>query len=95
MVVGICRLDIRIHGNNSLKGKRQILRKIIDRTKNKFNVAIAEVGDNDLWQKAQIGFCVIGNDQRYINSAQDKVANFIENLNVAEVYNSEWEIINC
>ncbi len=95
MVVGICRIDLRIHGNNSLKGKRQILRKLIDRIKNKFNVSIAEVGDNDVLQSARIGFCVVGNNQRYINSALDKITSFIENMNIAEVCDSEWEIIHC
>ncbi|MFH0812709.1 MAG: DUF503 domain-containing protein [Candidatus Zixiibacteriota bacterium] len=94
MVVGICRLDLYIYGNNSLKGKRQVIKQIIDRTKSKFNVAIAEVGDNDLWQSAKIGFSVVGNDNRFINSMLDKIKSFIENMNAAEVYNSEWEILH-
>ena len=94
MVVGVCQLELLIHGNTSLKGKRQVLRQIIERTKNKFNVSIAEVGDNDLWQRAKIGFSVVGNDKRFVNSSLDKITNFIENMNIAEVFDSEWEIIH-
>jgi len=92
MVVGVCQLDIFIHGNDSLKKKRQILKQVIERTKNKFNVSIAEVGDNDLWQRAKVGFSVVGNDTRFVNSCLDTIKNFIENLNIVEVLNADWEI---
>ena len=94
MVVGICQLDIFIDGNNSLKGKRQVLRQVIERTKNKFNVSIAEVGDNDLWQRAKIGFSVVGNDTQFVNSCLDTIKGFIENLTIIEVLNADWEIIH-
>ncbi len=94
MVVGICRLDLLIIENNSLKGKRRILKRIIERVKNKFNVSIAEVGNHDLWQSSQIGFCMVGNDKRFINSALDKIIYFIEEINIAEITKSDIEIIN-
>ncbi|RLA95175.1 MAG: DUF503 domain-containing protein [Deltaproteobacteria bacterium] len=94
MVVGICQLDIRIHGNNSLKGKRQVIKQIVDRTKTRFNVSIAEVGDHDLWQRTKIGFSIVGNDRRHINSRLDTIKNFIEQFYPAEIIDSEWEILN-
>ena len=94
MVVGVCHLDLLIRENNSLKGKRRILKKIIERVKNKFNVSIAEVGNYDLWQSSQVGFCVVGNDKRFINSSLDKIIRFIENLNSAEIVKSEIELLN-
>lgn len=94
MVVGICRLDLLIIENNSLKGKRRILKRIIERVKNKFNVSIAEVGNHVLWQSSQIGFCMVGNDKRFINSALDKIIYFIEEINIAEITKSDIEIIN-
>ncbi len=94
MVVGVCKLDLRIPENHSLKEKRHVLRKLIDRVKTRFNVAIAEVGDNDLWQRAQMGFCTVGNDRRHINSSLDKVIYFIEQMNLVEMVNSEIEIIS-
>jgi len=94
VVVGVCQIDLRIPGNASLKGKRKVLRRIIDRVKNRYNVSISEVGDNDLWQRAQLGLSVVGNDSRHINSSLDKVLDFIERMNAAEIIHSEIEIIH-
>jgi hypothetical protein len=93
MVIGVCQLDFRIPENQSLKGKRHVLRKMIDRVRHRFNVAISEVGDNDLWQRGQIGICTVGNDRRHINSSLDKVIDFIEKMNLVEMVRTEMEII--
>jgi len=93
-VIGVCKLDLRIPENHSLKEKRHVLRKLIDRVRTRFNVAIAEVGDNDLWQRAQMGFCTVGNDRRHINSSLDKVIYFIEQMNLVEMVHTEIEIIS-
>jgi uncharacterized protein YlxP (DUF503 family) len=93
MVIGVCQLDFRIPENQSLKGKRHVLRKMIDRVRHQFNVAISEVGDNDLWQRGQIGICTVGNDRRHINSSLDKVIDFIEKMNLVEMVRTEMEII--
>ncbi len=93
MVIGICQLDFRIPENQSLKGKRHVIRKMMDRVRHRFNVAISEVGDNDLWQRGQIGICTVGNDRRHINSSLDKVIDFIEKMNLVEMVRTEMEII--
>ncbi len=94
MVIGVCQLDLRIPENHSLKGKRHVLQKMIERVKHRFNVSISEVGDNDLWQRAQIGICTVSNDRRHINSSLDKVIDFIEKMNLVEVVSSEMEILS-
>ena len=76
-----------------MKEKRHVIRKLIDRVKHRFNVAISEVDDNDLWQRAQIGFCTVGNDRRFVNSSLDKIIDFIEKMYLAEVIEKEMEII--
>jgi uncharacterized protein len=93
MVIGVCRLHLRIPENHSLKEKRHVVRKVIDRVRHRFNVAISEVDDNDLWQRAQIGFCTVGNDRRFVNSSLDKIIDFIEKMYLAEVIEREMEII--
>jgi uncharacterized protein YlxP (DUF503 family) len=93
MVVGICQLDFRIPENHSLKGKRHVIRKMLDRVRHRFNVSISEVGDNDLWQRAKIGISTVGNDRRHINSSLDKVIDFIEKMNLVEMVHTEMEII--
>ena len=94
MVVGVCRLRLIFHGVFSLKEKRSLLKRIIGRVKSKFSVSIAEVGNSDLLQSADIGFSMTGNDRAYINSCLDKVINFIENLYLAEIVDQHIEIIN-
>ena len=94
MVVGVCRLELYLHDNFSLKGKRQVLRSIVQRARKRFNVAVAEVADQDLWQKAVLGICAVGNDRQRINSTLDQVINFIEETHLTEVADSQIEIIN-
>jgi len=93
MVIGVCRLDLLIHESQSLKEKRRMVKQIIDRVKHRFNVSIAEVGNNDLWQSAQLGLCLVSNDRRFTNSSLDTILDFIETINVAEVVKSDIEIL--
>ncbi|HXI10553.1 MAG TPA: DUF503 domain-containing protein [Thermodesulfobacteriota bacterium] len=95
MVVGICGISLLIHDAQSLKGKRQVIKSLQEKVRNRFNVSMAEVGDNDLWQRAELAVAAIGNDRAFINSVIDKVVNFIENLHVAEIIDHRIEIINC
>jgi uncharacterized protein YlxP (DUF503 family) len=94
MVVGIGTIVLRIPGNNSLKGKRKVVKGVISRLKNTFNVSAAEVGANENHQRAEIGLAFVGNDRRQINSKMDKAFNFVENMHVAEIIDSEMEIMN-
>ena len=94
MVIGVGTVVLRIHDCRSLKEKRRIVKPIIRRIQNRFNVSVAEVGAQDVYQKAEIGFSLVGSDRRIVNSKIDKVFNMIENLGLAEVVNSEMEIIN-
>jgi uncharacterized protein YlxP (DUF503 family) len=92
MTVGIARLTLYIPDSHSLKEKRMVLRRVKDRTRDKFNVAIAEVEDNDVWQRAVLGLAVVGNEGRFVESALDEVIRFVEGQ--AEVTNTEREIQN-
>jgi hypothetical protein len=51
------------------------------------------VGNNDLWQSAQLGLCLVSNDRRFTNSSLDTILDFIETINVAEVVKSDIEIL--
>jgi len=92
MVVGTGIVDLMIPGCGSLKEKRSVLSRILHRAQNEFNVSIAEIGDNDLWRRARIGFSVVGNDRPYINAKMDHILRFIERLDLAEVLRSRMEM---
>ncbi len=67
---------------------------MVDKVKNRFNVSIAEVGSNDKWQKIEIGIVAAGNDRRHIDSSLNNVLTYIEGLYLAEMVNTEMEIVN-
>ena len=92
MVVGSGVIALWIPESGSLKGKRAVLKGLLKKTQNEFNVSIAEVGDNDHWRRAKVGFAVVGNDQRFINAKMDHILNFIDRLRLAEVVGSKFEI---
>jgi len=94
MVVGTGLIDLMIPESGSLKEKRSVLKRIIHRTQNEFNCSIAEVGDNDIWRRARIGFSVVGNDRPTINAKIDHILRFIDRLELAEVIRSRFEIVS-
>ena len=94
MVVGILRIELRIHDNRSLKGKRKIVRSMVDKVKHKFNASIAEIGSNDKWQKIELGISSVGNDRRHIDASLNNILVYIESLYLAEIVDSEIEILN-
>jgi uncharacterized protein YlxP (DUF503 family) len=93
MFVAVICADIQIGEKNSLKEKRKILRSVIDRLKNKFNVSVAEVGHQDKWQRAVIGFAIVSNDNAHANSSADKVINFLHSVPDIHVIKIDLEII--
>lgn len=94
MVVGIGIITLRLHDCRSLKSKRKIVKSIIARIRNKFIISVAETGLNDIHQKAEIGFAIVGNDRAVINSNIDKIFNLADRIGLAEIIDTEMEIIN-
>lgn len=94
MVVGVGVIVLRIHDCHSLKEKRKVVKGMIQQLRNRYNAAVAEVGANDVYHIAEIGLSIIGNDRREINSRLDRLFNFAESLGLAEIADTEMEIIN-
>jgi uncharacterized protein len=90
VTVGIARVTLFLGGSHSLKEKRMVLRRLKDLVRGKFNAAIAEVGDNDLWQRASLGLTVVGNDRRFTESALDELLRFVRDH--ADVAKEEREL---
>ncbi len=85
MFVGVLRLMLHLPDPGSLKSKRHLLRSAIDRVKAKFNVSIAEVAENDLWQKSVVGVAAVGNDHAFVNESLDKVADFVASMHGGQI----------
>jgi uncharacterized protein YlxP (DUF503 family) len=94
VVVGVLRLELLLHDNHSLKGKRSVLRTIKARVQNKFNVSIAECEDQDLWQRALLGVSQVGSNEPHVDRCLREVVHFIEELRVAEVGEERLEFLH-
>ncbi|MZG53326.1 MAG: DUF503 domain-containing protein [Nitrospinae bacterium] len=94
MVIGCCSIKFYLHGNNSLKGKRRVVRAIKDRLKNDFNVSVAEVGDQDVWQSLHIGISAVGSDSPYMDGLLTKVVDAIDRMNLAEMVDCKTETLS-
>jgi hypothetical protein len=93
MLVAIAKVVLRIPASQSLKSKRKVVRSILDRTRAKFRVAAAEVGQQDKWQSAELGFACVSATSRHAESVIQKVTRFVENMQLAPVVSCETEII--
>ena len=94
MFVGIARITLDIPESGSLKAKRQVLRRVTDRVKAKFNAAVAEVDENDTWNRAVVGVTVVGNERRFAQEQLDRILRFVEEIYVAPVSHRETEVVS-
>ena len=78
MNVGVCKLTLRLPENQDLKGKRRVISSLSSRIRNKFNVSIAEVGDNDSWQSAVLGITCVSNSLKHSDEVLNHIVDYIE-----------------
>jgi uncharacterized protein YlxP (DUF503 family) len=93
MIVGVCKVSLMVPASQSLKDKRMVLRRIKDRVNNKFNCAIAEVGDQDDWQSAELGFAVVSNELGFTQAMVQKILQFIEDMAVAKITDDQQDYV--
>jgi uncharacterized protein YlxP (DUF503 family) len=88
MVVGLATIELHIPASNSLKDKRQVLKSLLETTRQKFNVSAAEVDHLDAWRRATIGVACVSKDQQFVDQVLNKVIDTLEanpRVNVAEI----------
>jgi uncharacterized protein YlxP (DUF503 family) len=96
LVIGVCRVTLRLPENHSLKGKRQVLKSLISRLHNRFNVSAAEFDDHDSWQIASLGMTCVSNDERHADQVLASVVAFIRHERLdAEILDVETEVIRA
>ena len=93
MHIGTLTVVVRLHASESLKDKRQIIKSLIETTRQKFNISIAEVDDLDLWRQATLGVAFVSNDSRHVNRVLDKVLDTLESNPLLDVGEVEMDII--
>ena len=94
MHVGVCRIELRLPENQSLKGKRRVIKSIIARLQNKYHVSVAEVDNQDLWQLATLGVACVSNHRKHTDEVLSTVIRFIaQNYPDVELLSSEIETL--
>ena len=93
MIVGISTIEIFFPENQSLKDKRQALKKIVEKTRTKFSISIMEINQNNLWQRAQIGVSVVGVKRDHVYRMIDNVHEYVESLYIGTIIDTKTEII--
>ena len=93
MIVGLLTLELHLPEADSLKSKRFILKSLKDRIKNRFNVSIAEIDANDLWQRSVLGAACVANETKVINQTLNGVRNLILNTPSVELIDSVMEML--
>lgn len=92
MVIGVLKVVLILPGNHSLKGKRSVLRKVLSRVSHRFNVSVTECGDQDLWQRALLGFGMVGSNARVVEATLRQVVEFVGGLGLAELGESDIDV---
>ena len=93
MIVGLLTLDLHIPAANSLKSKRMVIKSLIEKIKNRFNVSVAEVDAQNLWQRSVIGIAYVSNETVMINKVFEKIRTHVNDTHSVELINSDMEML--
>jgi hypothetical protein len=93
MVVGLLTLELHFPGARSLKDKRQVLRGLQARIRKQFNVSVAEVEFQDLWQRARLAVVAVNTDQVHLESTLQSVAGEAASARDAELVDQQLEVL--
>ncbi len=93
MVIAAIRLELSIPHAGSLKAKRQVLNSLLDKVRTRFGAAVAEVGDQDLWQRSVVGIALVSGEEHHVRDMAAKVTGFVEAHWEGEVCAIDVEIL--
>lgn len=93
MFIGVLKIELYLSQPQSLKDKRRIIKSLIEKLKNKFNIAVAETGQLDSWNHCEIGLVCVSNEAGHADSMMNSAVNFIEYLGTVELTDVHTEII--
>lgn len=92
MIVGTLKLRLLLRGAHSLKDKRRVIRSLKDTLGNKFNVAVAETEDQDVWKSAELGLATVGTDGPFVQSVLSNVVDYVRYFGGVELVDAEQEL---
>jgi uncharacterized protein YlxP (DUF503 family) len=92
VIIGTARVEFVIPESNSLKSRRRVVKSVKDKIRSRFNVSVADVGDQNLWQRVVIGVAVVASDRRFVESVLSKILDLIGSDPRVEVLGSEVHV---
>lgn len=93
MVIGVLELDMRLFSPHSLKNKRSLIRGLISRIRNNFNVSVSEIGYQDLWQRTLVGVALITGERSFAQRVLSKIIRFVEKERDISLIDSKMEVL--
>ena len=93
MLIGAMQIELIIPHSGSLKEKRMVIKSVKQRLQNKYNISVAEIDYQDLWQRALLGIAMVSNDRRFLSEAMDKILTFVDDQDQAQVIDHQIEIL--
>jgi uncharacterized protein len=93
MIVGTLQIELFIPDSTSLKVKRSAVKSLKDRIRSRFNVSVAEIDNNDKWQRATIGIAIVSNETSHIESIISTIMNLVDGDRRVEVLEIETRYI--
>ncbi|NQT90704.1 MAG: DUF503 domain-containing protein [Candidatus Omnitrophica bacterium] len=93
MIIGLLTIRIHIPASNSLKVKRMATKSVKERLRNRFNVSVAEVGEHEKWQLADIAVCSVSGTKANVNSTLSMVLNFVDNFKQVDIVDHQIELL--
>ena len=93
MPVGLLTLELHIPDAQSLKDKRQVLRSLKDKLRRQFNVAVAELDHQDVWQRSVVGVVTLSNEEKHVKEVLQKVLDEADRILGSFLINQAVEII--
>ena len=93
MLIGAMQIELLIPDAHSLKEKRMVLKSIKQRLQNKYNISVAEIDHQELWQRALLGIAMVANEKRFLKKALDKIMNFVDDQDRVQVIDYQIEML--
>jgi len=93
MIIGVLTLEFRLHGNDSLKGKRSVAQRLKMKLRNKFNVAVSEIANHDVLDCLALGVVTVSTDGKHAQGLLQKALNMVVAADEAELIYDDIELI--
>ena len=92
MLVALERFDLRIRESHSLKQKRHVVKTLINGIRSTFNVSVAEVDHQDLWQRTAIAVAVVGSQEYHLRKVLHEIEQYVDRWAEVELLEAEVSV---